>query len=646
MGYFFVKRVLLYYLVRLLRQHLALGANTFIFIARQGKVIMHISGPLVQSDEALIHSIRSILLAEEFQQIQQLEYRAEKRHYEYKIETELLQECIRDLIKQDSHLQKIVYASQEELRDLKMEVAILRHRGEQDMTPMINQLIGRAIHTSREEMAKTIAPIIGEAIRVQIREGREDIVDAIGPVMAESLRVQIQDARGELAEAIAPIIGESIRRQIHNEREDIVETLAPVMGESIRAQIRNEREDMIETLYPIIGQTVQRSIREFVGEFQRNIDQQLKATFGPEGVLRTFIAYLRGVPLAELTLRDALPFAIQELFLIQHKTGLLLAYQGEHGRDSDLISSMLTVIRQFTHDSFAQKGQDEELEEIQYGEHRIIIQNGPAAYLAVVLEGIEPAGFRSRLHTFLSDLHLHHEMVFRQYDGDSLTLPDLQPKFTHLVTQTRIKSESGIDDNQRASKRFTARSSLALAFSIVFFCLFFAVMGNILPVSFAGSPPIEENTVMDANMLNHHLANRSESKPSIDSKKSPSVNVIIEDQSFLTSNVNEPAMKATSTLIPIYTPSPPTTQTIEIWQPHAITGGHIWVRLQPDIKAPRHLVLLDETPVSVLGYSGEWVEIQWVWEEEMQNGWVPKQWINDLSAPVPLIGTPSPATTD
>lgn len=609
--------------------------------------MMHIPDPLTQNDEVLIESIRSILLSKEDQRIQQLEQQAQTHHYEYKVETELLQECIRDLIEQDSHLQEVVRASEEELRDLRMEVAVLRYKGKNDdslaeMTPIINELIGRAIYHSREQMAQTMAPIIGESIRVQIQNGREDIVDAIGPVMAESIRVQIQDARGDLAEAIAPIIGESIRRQIHNEREDIVKSLAPVMGESIRAQIRDERQDMIEALYPIIGQTVQRSIREYARELQRNIDARLKATFGAQSALRTFFAYLRGIPIAELALRDALPFTVLELFLIQHKTGLLLAYEGKHGRNSDLISSMLTVIRQFAHDSFAQKGQDEQLEEIQYGEHRIIIQNGPAAYLAVVIAGIEPAGFHSGLHTFLSDLHLRHESIFRQYDGDSLTLPNLQPKLAKFVIQTRVDGKSITEANQRQSRLSLARGSLAFVFCIAFFCVFFAAMANVLPVSLAGSVPTE-NSSQNLNLLDENGRDDSKNEPSIGLTKEAAVTIGIPQEAVLTPTA--PVMKATSTLIPTYTPIISSTPTVGTWLPRAMTGGHIWVRLTPDIKAARQLVLLGETPVDVLRYSGQWAEIQWLWEGEWGRGWVPKEWVNESisSTPIPLLTTPSPS---
>ena len=114
----------------------------------------------------------------------------------------------------------------------------------------------------------------------------------------------------------------------------------------MRVQIRDSRQDMIDALYPIIGGTVQRAIAEFARDLQRNIDNRLRSTFGPRGILRSLFARLRGVSPAELAMRDALPFQIRQVFIIQHGSGLLVAHSGsEDGdeMDTDLVSAMLTA---------------------------------------------------------------------------------------------------------------------------------------------------------------------------------------------------------------------------------------------------------------------------------------------------------------
>ena len=213
------------------------------------------------------------------------------------------------------------------------------------------------------------------------------------------------DSEGLMARLI-PVLGDLIGRKIRDSRDEMADALGPVMGEAIRVQIRDSRQDMVDALYPVIGSTVQRAVAESVREIQRNVDNRLRATFGSQGFFRTLWARLRGVPPGELAVRDALPFQIRQLFLIHQESGLLLAHVGdEETADSDLIGAMLTAIRDFVHDSFG-LDQGDQLDEVQYGNQRIIVQSGKAAYLAVVFKGVEPAGFHRHLRDFVSELHV------------------------------------------------------------------------------------------------------------------------------------------------------------------------------------------------------------------------------------------------
>ena len=137
--------------------------------------------------------------------------------------------------------------------------------------------------------------------------------------------------------------------------QGLIARVTPVLGDVIGRTIHDSRKDMVEALYPVIGESVQRAVGEFTKEFQRNIDARLKAAFGPRGMLRTAAARMRGVSPAQLALRDSLPFSIREMFLIQHGSDLLLAHShpgSTEVADSDLISGVLTVIRDFVRDSF------------------------------------------------------------------------------------------------------------------------------------------------------------------------------------------------------------------------------------------------------------------------------------------------------
>ena len=105
-------------------------------------------------------------------------------------------------------------------------------------------------------------------------------------------------------------------------------------------------------------------------------------------------------------LRDALPFQVAEIFLVHRESGLLLLHSvagpiadpalPTAEDNADLVSGMLTAIRDFAQDAFG-RGQEGQLDEIQYGNRRILIEACQHVYLAAVVDGIEPAGFRAKL---------------------------------------------------------------------------------------------------------------------------------------------------------------------------------------------------------------------------------------------------------
>src|SRR5690606_27179674 len=186
------------------------------------------------------------------------------------------------------------------------------------------------------------------------------------------------------------------------------------------------RQSFVEALFPIIGEVVQRYVGEFFRELQRNIDARLKSAIGPERVARRANARLRGIPASDLEIRDALPFNIREMFLIQSGSGLLIAHNGsDQAVDSDLISGMLTAVRSFMRDSFNKQEAADPLDEIQYGEQRIIIQDGRLCYLAVVIGGMEPPGFRAELRRYLNRLQSSRSVELSDFNGDMSTLGDI-----------------------------------------------------------------------------------------------------------------------------------------------------------------------------------------------------------------------------
>jgi len=440
----------------------------------------------------------------------------------------------------------------------------------------------------------------------------------------EILRRKAQsDSEGVIAR-VSPILGDMIGRSIRDSRDEMAEALGPLMGEAIRVQIRDSRKDMIEALYPVIGETVQRAVSEFAREFQRNIDARLRQTFGPQGMLRNTMARLRGVSPSELALRDALPFTIREIFLIQHGSGLLLAHShpgSSEVADSDLIGGMLTAIRDFAHDAFGHGSQEKELDEIQYGDERIILQSGRAAYLAVVINGIEPEGFRAVLRTFISELHVKYDAALRNYRGDPTTA---QPP-----TQA---GQAGDGNHWRANHHRPnepPEKTLAGAWHIVWHLA--DCPGLLLPAIYDCALPDclpQPNANRNADLYGHA---KPDLNPTATATRTPTP-TFTPTLTFTATNTVTP----TPTFTPTFTPTP---------YP-AFAAGNVWVRPAPDFNIRRQMAIIVDMPVIVISAYGNWLEVEWQTASGTQRGWVPARWIT-LRIPIPperitLTTTPTP----
>lgn len=482
------------------------------------------------------------------------------------------------------------------LRELELELEALQRQAEARLANLQAEL-------DRARVADGLAAERLEALQTEVDE----------------LRRVVNDYEG-LIQKLRPAISELLAHAIHNSRDEMAEALGPVMGEAIRVQIRDSRQDMVEALYPIIGETVQKAIGEFTREFQRNIDARLKSAFRPANALDAVEARLHGVSTAELTLRDAIPFTLNELFVIQHGSGLLLAHYSQSGQsasDSDLISGMLTAIRDFVRDSFGKE--QTELEEVDYGEQNILLEHGRAAYVAAVITGVEPLGFRARLRRFISDLHVKHEAQLRAYNGDPASLPALQPKLVRLGEEFAPSAPSAPKPLSRAQRNVlvVGMAGLLLCMGLTLFYGYFTF--KLWPVAF--QPPSATPTI---TLTPTHPPTAT----------------------FTSTATHTPTSTATPTAT--FTPTPPNTPTASLPPSHtptslaAVAFGNVWAREAPDFEAPQVVAIAIDTPLTVRAAFGEWVQVEWQTPEGARLGWVPVRWVT-FQAPVPpALITPTP----
>lgn len=236
----------------------------------------------------------------------------------------------------------------------------------------------------------------------------------------EKIRNQITDKEALIA-SLDPVIADLLERKIQGSKDDMAKALAPVMSAAIKQQIAETKDDVIDALYPIIGKTIRKSIAEAMKNLVASVNQKIELALRNRLSPRRLQARLTGVSEGELMLKDAMPFRVEEIFLIHKETGLMLAHaalkRSQTTVDEQLIGGMLTAIRDFASEAFKTKsGQD--LDEILYGDVKIVLEIGRYSYLAAVISGIEPTHFRESLHQLERKIHSRFYRSLRKFDGD------------------------------------------------------------------------------------------------------------------------------------------------------------------------------------------------------------------------------------
>ncbi|MFN2167606.1 MAG: SH3 domain-containing protein, partial [Anaerolineae bacterium] len=302
-------------------------------------------------------------------------------------------------------------------------------------------------------------------------------LDQDGDSLAELRDILLREDNEYLIETVKSAITPALARKIDDAEDEVSDTLAPVIGPSIRRQIQDSQDDIIAALYPIIGKTIRRAVAESMRDLARRVDQNLRSTFGIQRLTRPIRARMQGVTVAELALRESFPFRVEEIFLIHRESGLLLSHLSsdpEQAQDRDLVSSMLTAIRDFAQDAFG--GEEEgDLDTIQVGTLSIMLEPGPWAYLAVVIEGIAPEHFSDEVYGTLSDLHQAYSEALREYDGDPDSLPGIEGYLQPLLLAADASAAAPAEPD---TARRTPWLAIAAGGIVLLLCLTLGCLGT------------------------------------------------------------------------------------------------------------------------------------------------------------------------
>jgi hypothetical protein len=210
---------------------------------------------------------------------------------------------------------------------------------------------------------------------------------------------KVLDDKALLSDRIGPIVEE----HLENMRQNFPQEYEQLVNKMIEQKLKSSQKEIVEVIYPVLGQMITKFISLQFQMLKESIDKQVKETFSTKTIMDKIKYRIFGVKTADIIIASADVPYIEEVFVIQKNSGLLLGSAALYPTENrDAVAGMLTAIKDFVEDAFEKDKED--LETINYGTYRVMLYSFPTYYFAMALSGSlstsESEKFRSSVFQF------------------------------------------------------------------------------------------------------------------------------------------------------------------------------------------------------------------------------------------------------
>ncbi len=240
-----------------------------------------------------------------------------------------------------------------------------------------------------------------------------------------------------ISEVLPGAITQSVRQD-----KNLQAALMDTVVEIIRTSVKKDIKTFADALFPVMGPAIRKYIAESFKEMVQSLNTVLDNSFSRQGLQWRLESIRTGRSFGEIVLTHSLVYRVEQVFLIHRNTGLVIKHlcsDPDIVRDADLVSAMLTAIRDFVSDSFATPGGDS-LESIQVGEFNVWIEQGPEAILACAIRGTPVEALRRQIREKLENIHGESSEELQEFNGDSAVLEHRLHDLDELL-QTRLRQD-------------------------------------------------------------------------------------------------------------------------------------------------------------------------------------------------------------
>ncbi|WP_198306142.1 OmpA family protein [Arcobacter vandammei] len=212
----------------------------------------------------------------------------------------------------------------------------------------------------------------------------------------------------------------------HNSSEHIKKRVSPVVTSAIKESIKSSKDDVVDSLYPIIGNMLTKYVSRTFEDLINSINKRIKNRFSFKVISRKFRAKIKGISETELLIQESNKSYIKTLFLIDKNSGVVMTTLENSNstiNEPEMVASMLTAIRSFVNDWVLQNDENKELNTIDYGGSKIIIESSSTCYLAAIVDGAITKNTYRKIEETLALVVSKYGSKIREFEGNLEDLP-------------------------------------------------------------------------------------------------------------------------------------------------------------------------------------------------------------------------------
>ena len=261
---------------------------------------------------------------------------------------------------------------------------------------------------------------------------------------------------------VGAIVANAIEQAARDDESRLTEALFRPVESALRRATQDDPQGLADALFPVMGPAIRKAIVETVRGMIESTNRAIDASLSWEGLQWRIEALRTGKSFAEIALTRGLVFRVEQLLLIHRETGLLLhqvAPSDVETENADMVSGMLTAIRDFVSDSFG-SNPGESVSVMRVGELEVLVQDGPNAVLAAVVRGNPPHQLKVALQEALEKIHGSFAVHLGRFNGDA-----------EVFSEAGVLLEACLWSQRREKKNTRSQARLRAVWGVVLLLL-------------------------------------------------------------------------------------------------------------------------------------------------------------------------------